>query len=280
MANWAGPVRYERNVERLGMVGNFNRCVDLAAGRWLLILHDDDYLLPGAIGAILGTLASVPERDQALLFGALVLNEDGCVLRRQEFRSAVVFRPASALKRVLSWSSFVRFPAIVVRRDAFAAVGPFDPELDGPCDFDMWIRLFSRFGVRCVPVTTCVYSVHHDALTTAMFDEPTVTTLMRIFDRAAANGALPVRLVRRCEADWFHQFVIAGTYREVRRGEIAEARRILRLFDLDAIRKLGVSRRWLPMRMAMKLLVKLPPAFSTPLAKAGDQLFSSRGGGP
>lgn len=37
-------VRYYRNTKNLGMFGNWNRCIELASGEWLTILHDDDIL--------------------------------------------------------------------------------------------------------------------------------------------------------------------------------------------------------------------------------------------
>lgn len=40
-------VSYYKNVENIGMVGNFNRIYELARTEIVIALHDDDYLLPG-----------------------------------------------------------------------------------------------------------------------------------------------------------------------------------------------------------------------------------------
>lgn len=37
---------YYRNTQNLGIAGNWNRCAQLARGRWIAYLHDDDLLLP------------------------------------------------------------------------------------------------------------------------------------------------------------------------------------------------------------------------------------------
>lgn len=37
---------YYRNEENLGMFGNWNRCIELARGEWVTLLHDDDLLIP------------------------------------------------------------------------------------------------------------------------------------------------------------------------------------------------------------------------------------------
>ena len=49
--------RYYRNSENLGMYGNVNRCVELARGEWLSILHDDDLVDGEFARAMLAELA-------------------------------------------------------------------------------------------------------------------------------------------------------------------------------------------------------------------------------
>lgn len=39
-------IRFYTNERNLGMLGNVNRCVELAEGKWIAFLHDDDLLLP------------------------------------------------------------------------------------------------------------------------------------------------------------------------------------------------------------------------------------------
>ena len=43
-----GPRRisYHRNKENLGLISNWNHCLDLSKGYWIHILHQDDYVLP------------------------------------------------------------------------------------------------------------------------------------------------------------------------------------------------------------------------------------------
>ena len=73
---------------------------------------------------------------------------------------------------------------------------------------------------------------------------------VEIFDRAIARGVVPERFIRRWEADFFHQFILAGVYRRLRLRQRAEARDVLRLFDIPELRDLGTSPRWLPVRVA------------------------------
>ena len=40
-------VTFVRNERNLGMAGCWNKCVQIARGRWVHLLHQDDYLNPG-----------------------------------------------------------------------------------------------------------------------------------------------------------------------------------------------------------------------------------------
>ncbi len=51
-------IRYNRNEANLGMDGNFVYCLTRAEGEYVWILGDDDYLLEGALGRIVGVLES------------------------------------------------------------------------------------------------------------------------------------------------------------------------------------------------------------------------------
>ena len=53
-------VRYELNRPRLGQAGNVNRLFDLASGDRLLLLHDDDFLLPNGLDLLTDGLEAFP----------------------------------------------------------------------------------------------------------------------------------------------------------------------------------------------------------------------------
>jgi hypothetical protein len=78
---------------------------------------------------------------------------------------------------------------------------------------------------------------------------------MRIFDRAVATGTLERAEIRRHQATWFHQFILAGARRQFERRDRAGAASVMRLFDLPEIRRLGRSARWLPVRFAFSVAV-------------------------
>jgi glycosyltransferase involved in cell wall biosynthesis len=253
LANWAGGHRYVHNRPPLPLVENMNRAVELASGEWVMQLDDDDYLLPGASTAMLEAIKGARSEEAVLIFGVDIVDADGVRTRQQRFRRQQYLEPAQAMERLLRNSSFVREPAVVVRRTALEREGLFDPSVGGPSDVDMWVRLFARYGVRCLPTSTCAYTIHEAAATTGMWNPEVIASLSEIFNRAVATGVVSEASVRRWQADYLHQFILAGAYRRLRLWRRTEAGEVLRLFELPEVRALGVSRKWWPVRVAFTL---------------------------
>lgn len=250
LAGWDGQSRHLRSAG--GEVDRLNACIAAASGQWILMLHDDDRLLPGAVRSLLVAIATAQPDDRALLFGCRVVDGEGRLLRQQRFRHEILLDPAAALRRVLKRPSFVRLPAIVIRRDAYAAAGAFSDEAGGPIDLDMWIRVLALSGVRCFPAVTCEYTVDPGA---PRLTSETVGHLEGIYRRAAGLGVLSAEQISRCQRDLLHEFILGAAVRSLRARDRATARDLLRLFEIPTVRKLGLSRRWMATRMAITALV-------------------------
>ena len=252
-ARWNGPTRYVHNDPPVTAEQNFNRCLELGRGRWLLILHDDDSLASGATPILEGMAAARPE-DEVLLFGVNIVDENGCRIKTQHFLESLRLAPAEALKRVLTNSSWVRFPALVARRSAYDGVGDFDADIKNPTDLDMWVRLFARYGVLCLPQISANYTIHSGALTEGMFRPETIKRLEVIFERAASTGLLSETELRNCKAALFHQFILAGAWRRLKVLDRRGAKQVMHLFADDQVRAAGLSKRWLPVRAVLRTL--------------------------
>ena len=189
LTDWPAGYRYVWNRPALSLVENMNRAAEISTGQWVVWLHDDDYLLPGAGAAMLDAVHRAAPGESVLMFGVHIVDIDGVRRRRQTFRRERYLEPREALRRLLRNSSFVRQPSAVVRRAALEQEGLYDTTLGGAADTDMWVRLFSRYGVHCLPQATCAYTIHEAAATTGMWHPGTIRDAQRIFDRAVAPSA-------------------------------------------------------------------------------------------
>lgn len=253
LQQWSGRWRYIHNKNSLGMAQNWNQSLELATGDYVLILHDDDFLLNDSVTKILRTIESEWRRYPVLLFSVKVVNERQRVLKHQRVKQAIFLPPAKALKQVLSNSSFVRFPAIVFQRKVLDEIGYFNPDIGGIADLDMWVRLFSRYGVFCLPETTCAYTVHSQALTMNMFTQMTVDKLLSLFKKIEEQNLLSTEELRICKRLFIHQFILAGAFRFLRKGKLNKANAIMQLLNHAEVIRLGTSLKWLPIRQAFEI---------------------------
>ena len=255
---------YYRNPPGGNATTNWQACVARAGGRYILMLHDDDYLLPGGLAAILRVLHQCREQQHAVLFGVSIVDAHRHELQRQVPARSRWLAPDKAVEALLTNSSLVRVPALVVSKEAYLQAGGPDPSQEDTDDTDLWLRIFSRTGLQLEPACTAAYTVHEGALTTTMFQEQSIGLLLRIFQKARAQQLLPEPRLRRAAASFFHQFVLAGAYRALRSHDAAGARRVLQLLELPELRQFSVPLRWLPVRLGLGLAARFrwtPPAY-------------------
>ena len=253
--------RYYHNPPGGNASTNWQACVARARGRYILMLHDDDYLLPGGLLSILQVLRRTTR--QAVLFGVRVVDAHRQTLQQQVPAQARYLAPQAAVEALLTNSSLVRIPALVVSREAYLQTGGPDLAQQDTDDTDLWLRVFAHTGLQLEPALTAAYTVHDGALTTSMFQERNVQLLLHIFQKARTQQLLPEPRLRRAAASFFHQFILAGAYRALRQHDVSGARRVLQLLNLPELRRLPLSVRWLPARLLLALLTRFswtPPA--------------------
>ena len=146
-----GRCTYHRNDPPLGGVGNWNRCIERARGRWVMVLHEDDALYPWYLDLVVPLL-----RDDLAAICTRTVQGAGLPARpRPGGRPrAKAYRPGYFLK-----SSMTPFPGVLVRRDLALRLRGFD-EKQGPlADYDFWYRLACAGPVEVVRGVAAFYRV-------------------------------------------------------------------------------------------------------------------------
>ena len=148
IAQFTDPrIRSYRNDRNIGAAGNFNRCVELARGRYLKILCADDVLYPDC----LEKQAAALDDDSIMLAGSArdIIDERGRVRLRRRFphRSGRI-RGDQAIRAVVRAGTnlFGEPAAVLVRTEAVRAAGAFDPHYQFCLDVDLWCRLLLAGG--------------------------------------------------------------------------------------------------------------------------------------
>jgi len=164
--------RLIKNERNLGLVGNWNRCIELAQGDWIKFVFQDDLIAPPCLAEMLAasspdTWLTVCRRDFIFEDGT---TEDTRSYYEQHTNSERVFGvnvtyvgPESvcvAAIDLLGVNFFGEPTAIMIRREAFARYGVFNPELSMICDMEYWVRVAVHHGFSYVPKTLASFRVH------------------------------------------------------------------------------------------------------------------------
>jgi len=171
-------IRVYRNTKRLGLVGNWGRCLELARADWIKFAFQDDILLP----ACLEKLLAACQREHKL-FGFCArdfLFEDGVgqTLRQwfekhakrlqQDYRGTGVIEPAQAAKIAVHEPSHnpVGEPTVtLIHKSVFQKLHGFDEALIQLCDAEFWDRVLVNYGAVFVPEELATFRIHARATT-------------------------------------------------------------------------------------------------------------------
>lgn len=140
---FGGRIEYFRNPRRRGIFGNWNACLDGCSTPWLSILHDDDFLAPGFVQALLDLNRQAP--DCGLYFGQTrLVNEQGIAFADARPPMTVPWRKV-ALADTLKTTPFP-FPGQVFRVADARRLGGFRESSQFCGDWEMWSNLIAHYG--------------------------------------------------------------------------------------------------------------------------------------
>jgi GT2 family glycosyltransferase len=134
---WESRLAGWRSYPDKGQAAAINECIARGSAPFVCWLNSDDWLLPGGLSRLIDGLAKAP--DAALAYGRAWHFDD----RTQRTRP-VFTRPFS--EGWMSQLNLIAQPATLIRRGAWEAVGGVDESLAMAMDYDLWWKLFKRFG--------------------------------------------------------------------------------------------------------------------------------------
>lgn len=166
--------RVYRNERNLGLVGNWNRCIELARGAWIKFVFQDDLVAPGCVAAL--REAAGERFDIAACMREFDFEAGTDPGTERYYRThptlVSVFGAARAIDAQAFQSAviehlgfnFVGEPtAVLFRREAWCRAGPFNADLVAICDFEFWARLGVHGGLAVVDEPLATFRVHAGA---------------------------------------------------------------------------------------------------------------------
>ncbi len=142
-----------QNKSNLGMAKNWDRCIDLCDTEWLMILHADDELLPGAIQHYVNFIKKYPS------VGIIHANSYSITEGDLSTKSFTKKRQKPFWEAGLEAMEchYGVCSAVMVRKDVYDTLGYFIESLSS--DAEMWSRISSKYDVGFIEEPTVIYHV-------------------------------------------------------------------------------------------------------------------------
>ena len=212
-ANRDPRIRVIVNERNLGLVGNWNRCVELAKGEWIKFVFQDDLIEPQCLEKMLA--ASKPNVPIIACRRQFLFEDEVTEETKKEYQKFITYlsldavfaetREISALeycRAILDHLgvNFIGEPtSIILRKSAFRQFGLFNSYLIHICDFELWSRVAIHTGLIYVPETLATFRIHNTATSTTnknnrQYRAWLLDVLIMLHDFSFSPDYLPLRV--------------------------------------------------------------------------------------
>lgn len=206
-------LRYVLNESNLGMAGNWERALSLARGRYVMLLMDDDRLLPSFVERCLEAFGAEPAID--VVFTNHLFDDGQHVVERARLLPAGTYH---AFLPHLLREIPVAICATLMGRTVWDKVLPL-PDIHA-ADLALQIRAAQAGCVfHYIDESLMVYRVHSGQLSGELEFRDHYVKLWRLFAFEAGSEEEQLRRWRLAEA------LLSTTAAQIQRGEIDAARR-------------------------------------------------------
>ena len=222
-----GRVRYLRNASKLGLYPSTNAAIEATNGRFIHILHDDDWVANGFYRKMQEAIEACPDAGVAFCQNEVFYERSGRTWSPPPFRASTGLMDRNFLIR-LATECPLNLPAIVFGRETFERVGLFRTDLPMMADWEWYVRSAVQCGWLHLPERLATWRTDHAHQLTAQLLYSFATHLdfrrtLEIFDqtlpRGVAAAVLPEARTLRTRR------YLAGAAECLRNGRVDLARR-------------------------------------------------------
>lgn len=158
-------ITLHRNPVNVGGEGNFNRCIELAKGKYTAIYHADDIYEPQMVAAQVGFLEQHPQAGAVFTEATLIDEFNQTIGAIRQPRNLAANGPLhqfpAVFKAILEHSNFLICPSVMALTSVYQdEIKSWRGELFGSsADLDVWLRMLKRHPVGILPQATMRYRI-------------------------------------------------------------------------------------------------------------------------
>jgi glycosyltransferase involved in cell wall biosynthesis len=176
-------IKFYKNEKNLGLVGNWNRCIEKSSGEWIKFVFQDDHIAPDCLREFAAKItaqnmlivskrnfvlpADASEKDRHYYTHGVRTLENTGYYTSDQFSAAAI--SAIAVENICL--NFIAEPSLsMFRKEVVAKLGGFDPEFRQICDLEFMQRIGTVYGLSYLPKQNCYFRIHSDSTTTRNLD--------------------------------------------------------------------------------------------------------------
>ncbi|WP_088892090.1 glycosyltransferase [Leptolyngbya ohadii] len=152
-----GRVIYTRQSKNLGLLPNWNDCIQRAKGKWVHLLHQDDVVLPG----FYDRFAPLEQNEDlgAAFCRYFYMDKLGNQYALEAQEQDTAGRLDRWLERI-STKQRIQFVSTVVKRSTYETLGGYDDRSGSAADWEMWRRIAACYPVWYEPEPLACFRIH------------------------------------------------------------------------------------------------------------------------
>lgn len=148
----AKGIKFYYNMQNLGLVGNFNKCIELASNEYLHILHADDMVDPSFYSSV---AKEIDKDDELALIACASRTYDGKIYRQQP----IIDLNIKGIFEHLKFRNCLVASAVVIKT-SIAKEHLFRDYAPHACDWDMWARITAQHSSLYITDVLHTYRDH------------------------------------------------------------------------------------------------------------------------
>lgn len=181
-------IRIHSHSENIGAEGNFNRCIQLAGGKFTAIFHADDIYEPDMVTKQVAFLEAHPEAG-AVFTDASIIDGKGRRIGRLRLPGDIasqggLYGFATMFKAVVRHSNFFVCPSFMVRTQIYQQeIGGWRGEQFGwGADLDVWLRILQIHPIGHIPEQLIRYRISNAQFSARVRLDTERGVLFRVLD--------------------------------------------------------------------------------------------------
>jgi len=181
-------IRFFRNKKNIGMVPNWNLCLDNANGDYIKILCHDDILKENCIEACVNVFKKY--RDVSIVFSSTKIldNQGKTIIRRRPYRSDTHLNGLETARKSFRSKNLYGEPSnVMFKRASMIAVGHFEERLCYSIDWYYWIMLSLVGNAFYIDQDLASFRVSQTSATNSLMKRKAV---LRMDDKIFVEGCL------------------------------------------------------------------------------------------